>query len=45
MQLAGPDRRVSIAGRLDRCYVAALDPLRYRAVMLFDKRLDLSEDC
>jgi hypothetical protein len=45
MQLAGPDRRVSIAGRLGRCYVAALDPLRYRAVMLFDKRLDLSEDC
>jgi hypothetical protein len=36
MQLAGPDRRVSIAGRLGRCYVAALDPIRYRGVVLFD---------
>jgi hypothetical protein len=45
MQLAGPDRRVSVAGRLGRCYVAALEPIRYRGVMLFDKRVDLSEDC
>ena len=43
MQLAGPDTRVSVAGRLGRCYVAALEPIRYRGVLLFDTRVDLSE--
>jgi hypothetical protein len=43
MQLAGAHARVSVAGRLGRCYVAALEPIRYRGVMLFDVRVDLSE--
>ena len=44
MQLTGSDTRLSIAGRLDRCYVAALEPIRYRGVVLFDERVDVSED-
>ena len=44
MQLAGPDARASIAGRLDRCYVAALEPIRYRGVVLFEQRVDVGED-
>ena len=28
--------RASVRGRLDRCYVAALDPMRYRGVFMFD---------
>ena len=45
MQLAGAATRVSVAGRLDRCYVAALEPVRYRGVMLFDVRVDPSDGC
>jgi hypothetical protein len=41
MQLAGQGQRASIKGRLDRCYVAALEPLRYRGVVLFEHALDL----
>jgi hypothetical protein len=44
MQLAGSRARTSIAGRLERCYVAALEPIRYRGVLLFDERVDLSDD-
>ena len=44
VQLAGSHTRTSIAGRLDRCYVAALEPIRYRGVLLFDQRVDVSED-
>jgi hypothetical protein len=41
MQLSASDRRASIKGRLDRCYVAALEPIRYRGVVLFEQALDL----
>jgi hypothetical protein len=41
MQLAGSDTRVSVAARVDRCYVAALEPMRYRGVVLFDERVDI----
>jgi len=41
MQLADGGARMSIKGRLDRCHVAALDPLRYRGVLVFVERLDL----
>lgn len=41
MQLAGSGTRASISGRLDRCYVAALEPIRYRGVVVFDRSLDL----
>ena len=44
IQLAGADTRVSIAGRLERCYVAALEPIRYRGVVRFDARVDISEN-
>jgi len=44
VQLAGSDARTCIAGRLDRCYVAALEPIRYRGVLLFDERVDVGED-
>jgi hypothetical protein len=41
LQLAGPDLRASVRGRLDRCHVAALEPIRYRAVLLFEERIDI----
>jgi hypothetical protein len=44
MQLAGADCRASIRGRLDRCYVSALEPLRYRGVVFFDERFVLDDD-
>jgi hypothetical protein len=44
MQLSGSDARASVAGRLDRCYVAALEPIRYRGVVLFDRSVDVSDD-
>lgn len=44
MQLAGADTRTSVAGRLDRCHVATLEPLRYRAVVLFEQWVDVGEE-
>jgi hypothetical protein len=44
VQLAGAHARASVGGRLDRCYVAALEPLRYHGVVLFDERVDIGED-
>ena len=44
VQLAGSTARTSIAGRLDRCYVAALGPIRYRGVLVFDQRIDLGDE-
>ena len=44
VQLAGSMARTSIAGRLDRCYVAALEPIRYRGVLVFDQRIDLGDE-
>jgi hypothetical protein len=41
MQLATAGNRTSISGRLDRCYVAALEPIRYRGVMVFDHAIEL----
>lgn len=35
--------RTTIQGRLDRCHVAALEPLRYRGVLIFDHRLVLDD--
>ena len=43
LQLAMQGRRTSIKGRLDRCYVSALEPLRYRGVLVFEQRLDLKQ--
>lgn len=41
MQLAGAGARVSVKGRLDRCYVAALEPLRYRGVLIFEQCMEI----
>ena len=43
LQLAIRDRRTNIRGRLDRCHVAALEPLRYRGVLLFEERFDFED--
>ena len=45
VQLAGPHTRASVGGRLDRCYVAAIEPaIRYRGVLVFDERVDVGDD-
>ena len=44
MRLAGSQVRASIGGRLDRCYVAALEPIRYRGVLVFDERVDVGDN-
>ena len=36
----GLRRRQTVRGRLDRCHVAALDPLCYRGVIVFEELLD-----
>ena len=41
LQLMGSGARSSIKGRLDRCYVSALEPLRYRGVVLFEQSIEL----
>jgi hypothetical protein len=41
LQLSGTSRR-SIRGRVERCRVTALDPLRYEGAIVFDERLDWS---
>jgi hypothetical protein len=44
LQLARNAGRASIRGRLDRCYVAALEPLRYRGLLVFEQRLDFGDE-
>jgi len=43
MQLSGPDSRASVRGRLDRCHVVALEPIRYRGVVVFEERIDIGD--
>ena len=43
LQLGGLRARHTIRGRLERCQVAALDPLRYRGVIVFDESVELGE--
>jgi hypothetical protein len=40
LQLAMRGRRTNIRGRLDRCHVSALEPLRYRGVLVFEERFE-----
>jgi hypothetical protein len=42
LQLSGPLRR-SVAGRIDRCKVTSLEPLRYEAALVFDQQLDWND--
>jgi hypothetical protein len=44
LQLAHGARRASVRARLDRCYVAALEPLRYRGLLVFEDRLQLEDE-
>ena len=44
LQLLGFGNRTAVRGRLDRCFVAGLDPLRYRGVVMFDRVLDVADD-
>ena len=43
LQLAMRGRRTSIKGHLDRCHVSALEPLRYRGVLMFEDCLDIEK--
>lgn len=45
LQLASGSGRTSIRGTLDRCHVCALEPLRYRGLLVFEGRLELASDC
>lgn len=44
LQLVHSGGRMSIKGRLDRCYVSALEPLRYRGLLVFEQQLTLPAD-
>jgi hypothetical protein len=44
LQLASPGGRASVRGRLDRCHVAALEPLRYRGVLIFEHLLAIGDE-
>jgi hypothetical protein len=43
VQLAGANARASVGARVDRCYVAAIEPMRYRGVLVFDERIDVDD--
>ncbi len=43
LQLSGVAKRTCVIGRLDRCCVTALDPLRYRGVVMFDQPIEIDE--
>ncbi len=37
------DRRLIVSGRVGRCHIATLDPLRYRGSIEFDRVVELVE--
>jgi hypothetical protein len=41
LQLTGTTSRRSVRGRVGRCHVASIEPLCYRAAILFDEDLEL----
>jgi hypothetical protein len=43
IHLADTTARIGVKGRLQRCYVTALDPIRYRGVILFEQPLELED--
>lgn len=45
LHLTAGSFRLVITGRLERCEVAHLNPLRYRAAIVFDRRVSLHEQC
>jgi hypothetical protein len=44
LQLSGAGARAAVKGRIERCYVAHLDPVRYHGVVVFDERLEVGVD-
>ena len=44
LQLAAAGARASVRGRLDRCHVAGLAPLRYRGVLMFEHVVDVGDE-
>ena len=44
LQLLGAVRR-AVRGRIDRCAVSALNPVRYRGAIVFDEQLQWSRGC
>ena len=44
LQLGRADARITVRGRLERCYVAALAPIRYRGLLVFERRFELVDD-
>lgn len=44
LQLTIGAARTSLRVRLERCHVSALEPLRYRGLLVFEQRLELPDD-
>ena len=44
LQLARTADRLSVRGRLERCYVSHIEPIRYRGVLVFEQRVEVGED-
>lgn len=43
LQLCGGGARACVRGRVERCHVVHLDPLRYHGVVVFDDCVDVGE--
>lgn len=41
LQICGGEARTRVRGRIDRCEVVRLDPLRYHGVIMFDESVDV----
>ncbi len=41
MQLAGDTTKTRVQGHLERCCVTALEPIRYRGVMIFEQPVEV----
>lgn len=41
LHLSGGSARARVKGRLDRCQLVRLDPVRYHGVIVFDERVDI----
>ena len=44
IQLSDHETRLRIRGRLERCYVAALEPIRYRGLIVFEQPIEVTEE-
>lgn len=43
LHLSGGSARARVKGRLERCQVVRLDPVRYHGVIVFDQRVDIDQ--